>query len=341
MVNNRKIFCFGELLLRMSPVLGGEWLRQASIPLYLGGAELNVATALACWNMPVAYCTVLPSNYLSTEICEALRQKNIEISAIHFSGKRIGVYFLPQGADLKNTEVLYDRANSSFSELRPGMINWGKVLDGFSWFHFSAITPALNENLAAVCEEALAAAAKKKMTISVDLNYRPKLWQYGKLPVEIMPPLVDYCDVIMGNIWSAGSLLGIPVDSEIHQKGEKKDYLKQARETALSIQLAYPNCKAVANTFRFDDPGEGISYYSSFFRGKDEYHSREYESSTVVDKVGAGDCFMAGLIYGLSRDQASAEIINFATAAAFGKFQEKGDATRQDLEAIRARLEDR
>src|SRR5205814_9248602 len=138
-----------------------------------------------------------------------LAENNIDTSAIHVSGNRIGVYYLPQGADLKHAGVIYDRAYSSFAELRPGMINWDEALEGCSWFHFSAISPGLNESVVAVCKEALQAASSKGLTISVDLNYRSKLWKYGSDPITIMHELVYYCDVIMGNLWSAESLLGI------------------------------------------------------------------------------------------------------------------------------------
>src|SRR4051794_15219285 len=214
----KPVFCFGELLLRMSPLRAAQWIHDASMPVYIGGAELNVANALACWQVPVQYCTALPNNTLSVDICSALTTNSIDVSAIHYSGKRIGIYYLPQGTDLKHGGVIYDRAHSSFSELQPGMINWDKELENVSWFHFSAINPALNENVVAVCKEALETAAKKGITISVDLNYRARLWQYGKHPVEEMPALVEHCDVIMGNIWSANALLGVPVDADIHAR---------------------------------------------------------------------------------------------------------------------------
>ena len=174
------VMCFGEILLRMSPVLNREWIHNASMPVYIGGAELNVASALAKWNVPVKYCTAMPDNYLSHDTLEELRLKKIDTSAVYLSGTRIGAYYLPQGADLKNAGVIYDRAHSSFAALQPGMINWDEALKDCSWFHFSAISPALNENAALVCKEALKAATLKGLTISVDLNYRSKLWQYGQ-----------------------------------------------------------------------------------------------------------------------------------------------------------------
>ncbi len=333
-----KVICFGELLLRMSPVLQGAWLRSASMPVYIGGAELNVATALANWNIPVAYCTALPGNYLSGEICDALRERNIDTHRIHFSGNRIGIYFLPQGADLKNESVIYDRACSSFSEIEPGMIDWESVLDDVTWFHFSAISAALTNSAALVCKEALQAAARKNITISVDLNYRAKLWKYGKQPTEIMPGLVSYCDVVMGNIWSADALLGIPADAGIHGKGRKEDYLKHAKQTSMAIQEQFPKCISVANTFRFDHGESGIRYYGSLFTEGRQYNSMECHTDKIVDKSGSGDCFMAGLIYGSCHNYTPADIINFATAAAFSKLHEKGDSTRQTVESIKKSL---
>jgi 2-dehydro-3-deoxygluconokinase len=329
-----KIFCFGELLLRLSPELGGKWLTQSRMPVYIGGAELNTATALAKWNVPVDYCTVLPDNYLSREICEELGKRKVSADQVIFSGNRIGSYYLPQGSDLKNAGVIYDRAHSSFSELQPGQIDWDAVLNNVSWFHFSAISPALNQNVAAVCKEVVEAASKKKIAISVDLNYRSKLWQYGKKPKEIMQALVEHCDVIMGNIWSADDLLGISTDADIHNKKSKSDYLEQAKKTAENVMLNFSKCKSVANTFRFDD-GDRISYYAALDTNGNQFVSNEFSTNNVVDKVGSGDCFMAGLIYGFYNKLASQEIIDFAAAAAFNKLFIIGDATTSTVEEIK------
>jgi len=156
----KKVFCFGEILLRMSPDIKGEWIKNSSMSVYIGGAELNVVNALAKWNVPVQYCTATPNIYLSKAIIESLQQNNIDISKIIFSGDRIGAYYLAQGTDLKNAGVIYDRAHSSFSALQPGTIDWDEMLKDADWFHFSAISPALNENVAVVCKEALEVASK-------------------------------------------------------------------------------------------------------------------------------------------------------------------------------------
>jgi len=307
------------------------------MPVYLGGAELNTATALAKWKVPVTYCTVLPGNYLSKEICDELGKRNIGTDPVIFSGSRIGSYYLPQGSDLKNAGVIYDRSYSSFSELKPGQIDWDTMLNDVSWFHFSAISPALNQNVAAVCMEAVEAASAKKIRISVDLNYRSKLWQYGKKPQEIMQPLVEYCDVIMGNIWSADDLLGISTDADIHNKNSKSVYLEHAKKTAENIMRNSPACKSVANTFRFDD-GAKTRYYAALDTNGSQFVSKEFSTDNVVDRVGSGDCFMAGLIYGFYNKAALQEIIGFAAAAAFNKLFIKGDATTSAVEEIYAQV---
>lgn len=334
-----KIFCFGEILLRLSPVLQGEWLRQRNIAAFLGGAELNVATALAKWNMPVGYCSAMPDNYLAREVITDIQQKGIDTSAFHFSGNRTGIYYLPQGADLKHAGVIYDRANSSFASLKPGMINWNEALKNVSWFHFSAISPAICDDAADVCEEALKAASAKGITISVDLNYRAKLWQYGKKPVEVMPSLVKYCNVIMGNVWSANTLLGIYVDENIHSSTSKDSYLSHSLKSSQEIRQRFPLCTAVANTFRFDYKEQGIRYFTSLYQNGAQVSSPEFYAAEITDKVGSGDCFMAGLIYGLYKNQPQQEIINFAASAAYGKLFETGDVTDQDVTTIRERLQ--
>ena len=221
------------------------------------------------------------------------------------------------------------------------MIDWDKVLDGIGWFHFTAISPALNQNVADVCIEALDAASKKNITISVDLNYRSKLWKYGKQPVDIMPSLVKYCDVIMGNIWSANTLLGTAVDEHIHDKKSKQAYVDHATQTSKEIIQLFPKCKVVANTFRFDSENDHILYYTTMLYNGQPYVSNEFTCAGVVDRSGSGDCFMAGLIYGLlSNPDQPQELLNYATAAAFGKLQEHGDATDQDVLSVEEEYKD-
>ncbi len=177
------VLCFGEILLRLAPDEHSEWLEKSAINIYPGGAEMNVAAALAKWRVPVSYCTAAPKNFLSTQVIKNLEKQNIGVSTIIYSGHKIGLYYLLQGTEIQHAEVIYDRSGSSFAELKPGTINWDKVLDGIRWFHFSAITPALSNDAAAICKEALQVCMKKNIFVSVDLKSSPQtvaIWQAGK-----------------------------------------------------------------------------------------------------------------------------------------------------------------
>ncbi|HEX2532239.1 MAG TPA: sugar kinase [Chitinophagaceae bacterium] len=328
----KPVLCFGELLLRFSPALNGTWIRESAMPVYVGGAELNVARALARWGVPVSYASAAPDHYLTAEILQFLQGEGVDTAPVHRSGKRIGTYYLPQGADLKNAGVIYDRAHSSFWELKPGMLDWDAVLEGKDWFHFSAITPALNAGLAAVCREGAAAARSKGLFVSVDLNYRAKLWQYGKAPDAVMPELTAFCDLVMGNIWAAEKMLGIALPQGFEPNKEAS--LEQAARTSEAIRKGFPQCRAVANTFRFEEP-EGLRYYATLFRDGALSVSGEHRTSTVVDKVGSGDCFMAGLVYGYRQEWGAQAVIDFAAAAAFRKLFIRGDATTASVEEIK------
>ena len=334
---NKKILSFGELLLRVCP--GGDWLQDNTLPFYVGGAEANVATALALWGLPSAYFTALPDNGMTREIAVYLQEKGIDTSRIAWQGERLALYYLPKGKDLKNAGVIYDRAHSSFSTLTPGSIDWDSVLGDIGWLHFSAISPALNRNAAKVCEEMLQAAAKKEIFISVDLNYRAKLWQYGATPTEIMPALVEHCHLVMGNLWAVEKMLGIPVDHSLVATDTKKDYLQHAWLTSEQVIQNFPKIRYVANTFRFDHGEKGIRYYTTIYTDKTLFHSKEYLSEKILDKVGSGDCFMAGLIYGLQTNQPIQQTLEFATAAAYQKLFIPSDATDQRVGDIQKFME--
>ena len=321
------------MLLRLSPELSGEWIRQSSMAAYVGGAELNVAGALANWGANVSYCTLAPDHYLTTEILESLTTRGIDVSAVLKAGQRLGIYILPAGADLKHAGVIYDRAHSSFSDLKPGMIDWPKLLQGKSWFHFSAISPALNESVAMACVEAAKAASEAGLTVSIDLNYRAKLWQYGLRPVAVMEQLLPYCDVVMGNSWAAESLLDISSPIRDSRGVPEKELEMAAVSSMEQIQQRFPRARTFAYTYRLDR-----EYWAVIKTPTMQTRSRSFELNDPVDRVGSGDCFMAGLIYGLQQNWSATQIIDFAASAAVGKLYEKGDATRQTIDSILSRL---
>ena len=332
MNNNEKVCCFGEALLRFSP--GSNFLAEAAMPVFLGGAELNVASALAVWETEVKYITALPDNYLAQEIIGLIKERDVNADEIILSGERVGSYYLRQGADLKNNSVIYDRQYSSFSVIKPGDIDWIKILENVSRFHFSAISPALSEQAAAVCLEAVQAAASKNIIISVDLNYRSKLWKYGKEPAAVMKPLLEYCDLIMGNVWSAEKLAGIGLPKDFGTTSlSKAELIKEATSSAKKIMQVLPHCKTVANTFRFDTDA-GINYYATLHTAGENYCSAEYNVNTIIDRSGSGDCFMAGLIYGSINKFNAQDTVDFAAAAAVGKLQQKGDATTSTIAEV-------
>lgn len=332
------VLSFGELLLRICPDANGDWLQTNQLPVYVGGAELNVASALALWGLPSAYLTAIPDNMLSKQLIGYIKGRNINADRISLQGKRMGVYYLTAGEDVKHAGVIYDRAQSAFAELQPGAINWPEVFKGISWFHFSAICPALSESVVAVCAEALQYASENGIFISLDLNYRAKLWQYGKQPIEVMPELAKYCDLIMGNVWAAELMLGTALAADLKARDTEQGYLEQAEITSKAIISQFPKCKVVANTYRFDFMESGIKYYTTLYAGEQFYRSAVYSTPDYVDKVGSGDCFMAGLIYGHFQGHNDQQILDFATAAAFNKLFVASDATSTKTAEIYASI---
>ncbi|RZL60410.1 MAG: sugar kinase, partial [Pedobacter sp.] len=302
-------------------------------------AELNVATALALWNVPSAYLSAVPDNSVTREIIDYLDKRDIDTTPMVFHGDRLGLYYLPKGKDLKNAGVIYDRANSAYADLKVGQINWDEVFEDVSWFHFSAICPAINQSIADICLEALKVASSKNITVSLDLNYRAKLWKYGKEPINILPELAKYCTLIMGNVWAANKMLGTALHDDLKptEGYAKETLLQQATDTSKEILSLFTACKAVANTFRFDN-GKGIRYYTTIYTNNELTVSEEYVSDEILDKVGSGDCFMAGLIYGFYNQLPVSETLNFATAAAYDKLYIPSDATTSTVAEIEKRI---
>lgn len=321
-----RILCFGELLFRLIPQLKNHTAR-----IYPGGAEANVAAALGTWGVPVDYVSCVPANRIADEVLQDLQRCQVNVDRVLKSGERLGFYYAIPGADLKSSSVVYDRKFSSFSELKPGDINWKELLKDVTWFHWSAITPALSDRHAAVCEEALIVAQQLDITISVDLNYRPLLWK-DRDPQSVMIPLVKYCNVVMGNIWSAEKLLGIRTATIQEESGDHV-YHEAALSSSQALQKAFPTCKEVAYTFRFNDH-EGVRYFSTLFEQGKQYHSPLLSSARVVERVGTGDSFMAGLIYAHVHQLSPQARIDRATRCGFSKFFVEGDFNTTPLSEL-------
>ena len=324
-MTKHNILSFGELLLRLSST-GETFLgEENTVSVFAGGSEANVAASLAQWGVPCSYMSRVPDNDLSQQAVQTLSQLGVDTSPCLLEGDRLGLYFLLSANGLSKGEVVYDRKYSAFSQLEPGKIDWDKVLEGYTWFHWSALTPALSESLAAVCQEALEAASRKGLTVSVDLNYRNRLWNYGKEPLEVMPELLQYCDVVMGNIWAANKMLGTSVSATLTRDTAPEVYFKHAKDSAQEVFASLPKCKHIAYTFRFMDSAAHNLLYGTYHTNENDFISSINETNEVIDRIGSGDAFMAGLIYALTDGKAGQKIVDTATAAGFKKLFVKGD----------------
>lgn len=330
-MTGHKIFSFGELLLRLSSS-GESFLGEDNqVVVFPGGSEANVAASLGQWGVACSYMSCVPDNDLVEQALSTLKSLGVDVSPSLFEGDRLGLYFLLSANGLSKGEVVYDRKYSAFSQLQPGRIDWDKVLEGYTWFHWSALTPALKGSLAAVSEEALIAARHKGLTISVDLNYRNKLWQYGKQPIEVMPALLQHCDVVMGNIWAANKMLGTAVLETLSRDTAPAVYFEHAKESAREVFELLPQSKHIAYTFRFMDSATHNLLYGTYHTREGDFISPINETNQVVDRIGSGDAFMAGLIYALVSDKGGQDVIDTATAAGFKKLFVRGDFGNGDF----------
>lgn len=325
---SKTIFCFGEPLLRLTP--GFE---DSETTCYIGGAELNVSAALSKWNVSnIQYITCLPETTLSRKITELINKRNIGTDYIHWSGDRIGTYYLLGGTDL-TTQVVYDRKYSSFSELLPGVINWKEIFKEGDWLHWTTISLFLSDAMVDVCEEMLIEAKKKNVFISVDLNFREMLWKNKRISPQQINKLIQYCDVIFGNIWSVEKLLGITVPGSIDQHSTSEQIKSVATTCANELFSQFANCSHIAFSFRFTNTFPG-RYLAIHHHQGQNCLSNEYKIERIIDKVGSGDSCMAGLIYGLNQNWPAQECINFAASAAVSKLEQSGDWNNYTTEQI-------
>lgn len=325
------IICFGELILRIAR--SPDWPADSDARLFLGGAEYNVAAALAGWGHPAGLVTALPDNPLGESITAHIENQGIDPRLRRVRDGRMGVYHSQAGLDMKSAGVVYDRKHSAFADLEPDAYDWPALLADAGWFHVSAITPALSENAFDACMQALACARERGVTTSLDLNYRAALWEGNVNPRARIEPMMEYCDWVMGNPWSANRMLGSALKQESIEPGDTQSCIEQAGNTAGDIFARYPDCRYVAQTFRFNR-GEGVLYFATLSDREQTSVSAIRQAGSVVNKVGSGDCFMAGLIHGYRENKPPQAIVDFAAAAAFGHFQEETDITRQSLEDV-------
>ena len=328
-----KVITFGEVMLRLAAPGSERFMQSPVLSATFGGGEANVAVSLANYGIPVSFVTRLPDNDLGSACARELRGLGVGTEYILYGGERMGIYFLETGAVNRASKVIYDRSHSALSELVPGMIDWEKVFQGAGWFHWTGITPAVSESAALVCREAIDAATKMGLTISADLNYRKKLWKWGKSAREVMPGLVQGCDIILGNEEDAAMALDIHPDGVDVTKGEigVEAYLSASKK----IMEQAPRCKMVITTLRGSVSASHNTWSGVLYDGKRLYTAPDYNITHIVDRVGGGDSFMGGLIYGLltyKDDLQSA--LNFAVAASCLKHTIYGDYNRVTIAEV-------
>lgn len=328
-----KVLSFGEVMLRLATP-GFERFGQSNIlSATYGGGEANVAVTLANFGIPTSFVTRLPKNDIAQACINELRGLGVDVSDIIIGGERMGIYFLEAGAVNRASKVIYDRSNSSISQIQKGMIDWDNVLNNTTWFHWTGITPAVSQGAADVCLEGIKAANSKGITVSCDLNFRKNLWKYGKTAADVMPKLVEGCDIILGNEEDAEMVLGIRPEGIDVTAG----HVEAAAYQSVSEQIMkkFTRCKKVVTTLRGSISANHNSWSGVLWDGNKLFQAPTYQITHIVDRVGGGDSFMGGLIYGLltykNDDQ---KALNFAVAASCLKHTIYGDYNRVSVDEV-------
>ena len=329
-----KVVTFGEVMLRLATPGYLRFNQTSEFNATFGGGEANVAVSLANYGIESNFVTRLPKNDIARSCEMDLKKFGVNTEDIIYGGERLGIYFLETGAVSRGSKVVYDRAHSAISEIEKGMIDWDAVFEGVTWFHWTGITPAISQGAADVCLEAIQKANEKGITVSCDLNYRKNLWKYGKEAGEVMPELVAGTDVILGNEEDAEKVLGVKPDGVDVTGGhvEADAYLSVSQQ----IIKQYPRCKKVITTLRGSISANHNSWTGVLYDGETLFKANStYQITHIVDRVGGGDSFMGGLIYGLitwpENDQ---KALDFAVAASCLKHTIYGDYNQVTVEEV-------
>ena len=333
-----RVVTFGEIMMRLSPPGMQRFVQARSFDVVYGGGEANVAVSLANYGVPVDFVTRLPANELGQACLRFVREAGVGVDKIAYGGERLGIYFLEMGAVARGSQVVYDRANSSLATIEPGMIDWNAVFADATWFHWTGITPAVSAGAAAVCLEAVQAARRHGLTVSCDLNYRAKLWKWGKQAGEVMPELVSLCDVAIGNEEDAARVFGIHAPETDVTSGAIDAF--KYRAVCEQLNARFPRLKTIAITLRGSLSASHNTWSGILWDEGAVYTAPTFDITHIVDRVGGGDAFMGGLIYGLlhyGADRQSA--LNFAVAASCLKHTIFGDfnlVTAAEVEKLMA-----
>lgn len=321
---DKKVVAFGEVMMRLSPT-GNLRFRQArSFNVIYGGGEINVAVSLANYGIAVDYVTRVPENEIGDACLSFIRQYGVGIDNVIRGGDRLGIYFLEMGASQRGSKVIYDRANSALATITRGMIDWQAVFSEANWFHWSGVTPAVSESAAEVCHDAVLEAKKTGLTVSCDLNYRGKLWKWGKSASEVMPDMVRYCDIVIGNEEDAEKVFGIKAPDTDVTTGS----VSAERYSFVCQELAgmFPNLRGIAITLRGSISANYNTWSGILWDESKIFTAPVYHISNIVDRVGAGDAFAGALIYALKkREYDKQQALNFAVASSCLKHSVFGD----------------
>jgi 2-dehydro-3-deoxygluconokinase len=329
----KKVVTFGEIMLRLATPGYLRFSQSNELTATFGGGEANVAVSLANYGIPVNFVTRLPENDIGRACMMDLRKHGVGTDNIVWGGERLGIYFLETGAVSRGSKVVYDRAHSSVSEIEPGMIDWDAVFEDATWFHWTGITPAISQSAADVCLEGIKKASELGVTVSCDLNYRKNLWKYGKTAGEVMPELVAGTDIILGNEEDAEKVLGLKPEGGDVTGGQ----VEAAAYESVSKQIMerFPRCKKVITTLRGSVNANHNTWSGVLWDGKKLYEAPTYQITHIVDRVGGGDSFMGGLIYGLLTYQGDDQkALNFAVAASCLKHTIYGDFNQVTVDEV-------
>ena len=327
-----RVVTFGEIMLRLKSPGYEKLLQTPKLEATFGGGEANVAVSLANFSLDASFVTVLPENAIGQTCLMELRKFGVDVSHIQTGPGRMGLYFLEAGANQRPSKVIYDRVNSAISIAPKGSINWEQVFSGADWFHISGITPALSASASELALEAVQVAKEHKVNVSCDLNYRSKLWKYGKDAPKVMRELVKYVDVCIANEEDIQRSLGINADVDV-EAGSLNVNKYQA--LARQVMSKFPSVSIVAITLRESLNANQNNWSACMARGNAFYTSQKYAITDIVDRVGGGDSFSAGLIYGLTQMNDPEEALEFATAASCLKHSIPGDVNRVSVAEVR------
>ena len=321
-----KIVTFGEIMLRLATPGYLRFSQTNELSATFGGGEANVAVSLANYGMEAEFVTRLPENDIAAACVKDLHKHGVKTDHIVYGGDRMGIYFLETGAVARASKVVYDRAHSAISEIKPGMIDWEQVLAGADWFHWTGITPAISQGAADVCLEAIQTANRLGIPVSCDLNYRKNLWKYGMKESEVMPDLVAGCDIILGNEEDAEKVFGIKPEGFDVTATAGEVNAAEFESVCTQLMQRFPRARKVIITLRGSINANHNTWGGVLYDGKQLFQSPRYDITHIVDRVGGGDSFMGGLIYGLlTYPQDDQQALNFAVAASCLKHTIYGD----------------